>query len=757
MQQVIWTLLGAHVAGVVLAAIAGFRSIRAGLAVAAFAPTITAIWAIWLFVSQDGLAGADGPPTSELVWVEGLDLAFRMQVDSLALLMTLLVSGIGALVFIYAIGYFAPDAAGGATFPPTLLAFSASMLGLVWSDSIWTLFIFWEATSITSFLLVGHKNSDANVQTAARRALMITGVGGLVLLAGLIILAQDVGSSTLTNLAAAEGSRATLAAILVMIGAATKSAQVPFHVWLPGAMAAPTPVSAYLHSATMVKAGVLLVAVMGTTFADVQAWKVLGLAFGIASMIWGGVGALRHVDAKLILAWGTISQLGLLITLLALGTGKAVFAATSILFAHAIFKAGLFLIVGEVDIRTGTRDIRKLGGLAKSMPITFAVALLSGLSMAGAPPLLGFPAKEAAIEAVLGLSGWEQIIGVVSVVGGAVLTVAYTTRFLIGVFGAGPDTIVKPRRLAMTIPAVVLGFLSVAGFAALGLVNDIVRPAAIELNAKSEVYGLVRWPGIKTAFVVSMAVLIVGFALGVGAAARKVASAPNATGADAADGLIDGILSNTPRFIAVVQHGSLPVYLATMTAAVAVAGIAFTDQVSLSHLQLWDTPLQGVLAAGIVAAAAAGAAVRSRLGATLTLGATGIGMSGIFIIHGAPDLALTQLLVEIIVVVGFVLGLGQLANQFPTVDNAWRATRLAVATLGGLAVMAGLAASSANPSGVAPIEDLTAGAVNDGGGNNVVNVILTDVRALDTLGEVVVLATVAIGILALANTRRAEA
>lgn len=723
---------------------------RSGLLVATIAPAATTVWAVsWLVADHQ-------PKVHELVWVEGLDLAIRFRTDSLALLMTLLVSGIGALVFVYATGYFASDAKGGVRFPASLLAFSTSMLGLVLADSIWTFFIFWEFTSITSFLLVGHKNVDATVRTAARRALLITGLGGLVLLAGLIVLANESGSSSLTDLAPVSGGAATLAAVLVLIGAATKSAQVPFHVWLPGAMAAPTPVSAYLHSATMVKAGVLLVAVTGPAFVEVEAWKSLGLAFGIASMVWGAVGALRHRDAKLILAWGTVSQLGLLITLFSLGTGKAVFAGVSILFAHALFKAALFLVVGEIDIRTGTRDITELGGLWRSMPVAFAVGLLAAMSMAGAPPLLGFMAKEAAIEAVLKLSGVEQVIGVAAVVGGSVLTVAYTVRFLITVFGPGPATPVSERRLAMSLPSVFLGVAGVVGYFAVGVANDLVSSAAIELNAKSDAYELIRWPGLKTAFVISIGILAAGSALGF-VLSRRVPKVPAPIGADSADRLIDWTLEVSPRVTARVQHGSLPVYLATLSAAAVLATIPFITELSTDHLTWWDRPVQAGLALAIVGSALAGAFVGSRLGAAFTLGAVGIGMSGLFVVHGAPDLALTQLLVETIVVVGFVIGLGHLGRRFPESSGSWRSVRIGVAVAGGLAATLALVASGSASTGRAPIQALTEGAVAEGGGNNVVNVVLTDIRALDTLGEVVVLATVAIGILALARIRQLEA
>ncbi len=735
----------------IAAAYLGRRSIHHGLAAAAVAPAITATWAAHQIITEAA------PRTTGIDWVAGLGIGFHFRSGPLALLLTLLVSGIGALVFVYAIGYFARDAHGAVRFPVTLLAFSTSMLGLVLADSVWTLFIFWEFTSVTSFLLVGHKNTSSSVQAAARRALMITGLGGLALLAGLLVLQGDAGAGSLTELAPVSGTAGTVAAVLILIGAATKSAQVPFHVWLPGAMAAPTPVSAYLHSATMVKAGVVLVALTGPAFIDVAAWKAVGMSFGIASMMWGGVVALRHVDAKLILAWGTISQLGLLITLLSIGTDKAVFAAVSILFAHALFKATLFCVVGEIDVRTGTRNVNELTGLRRTMPIAFAVSIAASLSMAGVPPLLGFAAKEAAVEAVLKLDGFEQIMAAVGIFGGSVLTVAYTLRFVMLVFSGSakpglPTLEVKPRRWAMSLPAVLLAALGVLGFFWIEASNRIVIPAAVQLNQTADQFELLRWPGFKTAFFVSVAIVGAGAALG-WIIARRPSNAPHAVGANLADSLLDRTLSAAVEVTARIQHGSLPVYLATMALAATLAGSVLAVDVDADSLVLWDTPLQAVLGLIIVGVSLGGAVVGSRLGAALTLGAVGLSMSGLFVLHGAPDLALTQLLVETIVVVGFVLGLGHLTRNFPPVDRAWRIIRIAVAGLGGTVVVLALAASSSSPTGKAPLSDLQQQAVEEGGGNNVVNVVLTDMRGLDTLGEVVVLATVALGILALANIR----
>jgi multicomponent Na+:H+ antiporter subunit A len=445
-----------------------------------------------------------------------------------------------------------------------------------------------------------------------------------------------------------------------------------------------------------------------------------------------------------------------MITMFTLGTPKAVFAGVAVLVAHAVFKAALFMVVGEVDVRTGTRDIHQLSGLARSMPLAAAVAVVSGASMAGAPPLLGFPAKEAAIEAVLGADGAEGVVATVIVVAGSVLTVAYTVRFLVGVFGpAGAPTQVAPGRWALVAPSVVLGVGSLVGFVALGSVTDAVRSAAVEIDPGAEVYSLLRWPGLTTAFVTSVLILAGGVVLGL-ALSRRAAGAPRALGAELADRAVDGVLVLARRLTARVQHGSLPVYVATMAFVAALAAVPFATSIDPDAIEAWDRPLQAVLGAMVVAAAIAAAVVGSRLGAALGLGGVGFGVAALFVVQGAPDLAITQLLVETVVVVGFVVALGHLTRRFPPVGQIWRGIRLGVALLAGTAVVTALLSAASAPTGQAPVEELIERSVDDGGGNNVVNVILTDVRALDTLGEVIVLMVVAIGILALAAAGRRE-
>jgi multicomponent Na+:H+ antiporter subunit A len=745
----IWLLLTLHAVTVVVLAVVGGRLGRLALWFAAVPMALTAIWSVTRL-------GSDEVVRAGFQWVPGLDLALEFRVDAMGSLLSVLVSGIGALVCVYAYGYFSSTATGIGRFAATLLAFSTAMVGLVWADSVWTLFIFWELTSITSFLLVGFKHADPVARTAARRALVITAGGGLSLLAGFVLFVDAAGTARLSELGPLSGSTANAAAILILVAAATKSAQFPFHVWLPGAMAAPTPVSAYLHSATMVKAGVILVAVIAPAFQDTDVWKPLGLAFGLATMLWGAIGALRHVDAKLILAWGTVSQLGLLISLLAVGTAKMTFAAISILVAHAVFKAALFMIVGEVDVRAGTRNINDLSGLRRSMPVAFVVAVISGASMAGVPPLLGFPAKEAAIEGALGLSGTEFLIVGGLIIGGSVLTVAYTTRLLIGMFGSSApmaEREVGAARPAMSWPSVVLGAASVGGFVALGWVTGVVRAAVVTVSPESEVYSLLRWPGLTDAFITSVVIVALGVLAGVLLARRRVESGPVARGAANADWTIDGVGRLARQVAGRVQHGSLPLYLATTVLVVAAAAVPFVGQIDTDALWWWNNRAEAVLVVMIVAVAIAATRVSSRLGAALVLGAVGFSVAGLFVTYGAPDLVLTQLLVETVIVVGFVVGLGRLATTFPSATRLWTAGRAVIALAMGTAVAVALAGSAATPVGEAPVAELARTAQDDGGGKNVVNVILTDTRALDTFGEVIVLMVVAVGILTLSTKR----
>src|SRR4051812_285251 len=410
------------------------RTGRAAVLVGVLAPLAAlAWWAAHLGTVLDG-----GVVEQSHRWVPTLDLAIDLRFDGFAALMVLIVSGIGVAVFAYSWSYFDDDAHLGRIIG-LLTLFSGAMLGVVLADNLILLYGFWELTSITSFLLIGDGYRKAAARGAAVQAILVTGAGGLAMLFGFVILGQTGGTYSLSALLAdpPAGAAVTAALVLIAIGAFTKSAQYPFHSWLPGAMVAPTPISAYLHSATMVKAGVYLVARMAPAFAVIATgWRPLVIGVGLVSMVAGALRALRQTDLKLLLAYGTISQLGFMIALFGAGLEDATLAGCAVILAHALFKATLFMVVGIVDHGTGTRDIRRLPHLGPEWRATKLAAVVAAASMAGIPVTFGFVAKELGFESFLhgGVSGSTVVL--VALVVGSGLTAAYALRFVAGLLGA---------------------------------------------------------------------------------------------------------------------------------------------------------------------------------------------------------------------------------------------------------------------------------------------------------------------------------
>ena len=492
-------LVAAHLVLAGLLPLVSARSRRAAFWVAALLPAATLVWAL----ANAGRA-LDGGLSATTAWAPelGLELAFRL--DALALTMIVLVSGIGAVILVYCTGYFgrrSPEATRSAAL---LLAFAGAMLGLVLADDLLTLYVFWELTSIASFLLVGQGGERRAEWRAAVQALLVTVCGGLAMLLGFVLLGEAAGTYRISEILAdpPRGGMVTAALPLILLGAFTKSAQLPFHPWLPAAMVAPTPVSAYLHAASMVKAGVYLVARLAPGFADLAVWWVPVVVVGLATMAVGGWRALAATDLKQLLAFGTVSQLGFLMVLFGSGSGIAALAGETMLLAHGLFKAPLFLVVGSVEHATGSRDVRTLSGVGRALPGTAVAATLAAASMAGLPPLLGFVGKEAAFEAFLvqgGARGWAVAAGLVA---GSVLTVAYSARFLWGAFarkpGREPTAVRHPPSWALTVPA----WVCAAGGLALGLVPPLVDGlAASYAGAYPDLggYHLALWHGAGAA------------------------------------------------------------------------------------------------------------------------------------------------------------------------------------------------------------------------------------------------------------------
>lgn len=429
----------------VLAACAGplvRRLGRRAFLVLALPPAAATVWAAFRW---DG--AADGRSvTWAWQWIPAYDVTVALRLDALAELMVLLAAGIGTLVLLYCASYFADDAPGLAGFAGNLLAFAGAMLALVLADDLITLYVFWELTTVFSFLLIGYGSEHKHNRRSALQALTVTTFGGLAMLVGFLIIGQAAGTYRISTIVAdpPEPTLAvSVAVVLVLCGALSKSAIWPFSLWLPNAMAAPTPVSAYLHAAAMVKAGIYLVARLAPGFADVPVWQPVVLVLGSATMLLGGWRALRLHDLKLVLAYGTVSQLGFLTVLAGAGYRDAALAAAVMILGHALFKAPLFLVTGIVDHATGTRDLRRLSGVGRALPQVCAVAVLAAASMAALPPMLGFAAKEAAFEALLNGDTADRWALAATVVGSA-LTTAYTVRFVWGPSPASPASPTPP-------------------------------------------------------------------------------------------------------------------------------------------------------------------------------------------------------------------------------------------------------------------------------------------------------------------------
>jgi multicomponent Na+:H+ antiporter subunit A len=709
--------------------------------------------------------------TDRATWVSQLDLALDLRLDALAATMTLIITGVGLLVLWYAHGYFATNSPILGRLAGLLVLFAGAMVGLVQSNNFYTFFMFWELTSVTSFLLIGIQHSQARARAAALHALVVTSAGGLAMLGGFVLVNTETGASTFTQLATGPtptGTVITVATVLLLIGAFTKSAQYPFHSWLPGAMAAPTPVSAYLHSATMVTAGVYLVARLAPVFATSSLWRPLVFVVGSITILAGGVRAIRQDDAKLMLALGTVSQLGFMMVLFGAGTPAAATAGWLLLVTQAMFKASLFMVVGILDRLTGTRDLRRLPALGREWRWIEITALVATATMAGIPLTAGFIAKEADFESFADARFGGHWLLLAVVVLGSVLTAAYSARFYWCAF-------VAPRRraragtavaAAATPPPPTWSFGTPAallslGCLVLGLVpstEDSLASASVKsLYAGAHSVHLAIWHGVNLELTLSLLAIGVGILVFARYDRRRFASRPRLelpAGERAYFGTLRAIAWVSHRVTGVVQNGSLPVY----------AGVILTTAMALPAWVLvtrwdWDgwpaavgrigyIPIVGFL----VVAALGAATVRRRFAAALFLSATGYAMAALFVAYGAPDLALTQVAVETLSTVVFVLVLRRLPGRFERQSTSRRRVgRALIAGFVGAVVFVFAIAASRDPLPASVSDQMVERAVPDGHGRNVVNVILVDFRGLDTLGEITVLAVAAIGAAALAR------
>jgi multicomponent Na+:H+ antiporter subunit A len=774
-------LLLAHLVAAIVCIAPGRRSARWALPIAAIAPAATFGW----LVGQSRAVLDGDTRTVEVEWIPQIALSISLRLDGFGLLMGLLVSGIGVLVLLYSIAYFGRRDDLG-RLAGLLVAFAGAMLGIVWADGLLTLFIFWELTSITSFLLIGFDDTDDAARAAATRAFLVTGAGGLAMLAGLIILTIVGDTTTISGLVAdpPSGTLTNVALVLVLLGAFTKSAQFPFHFWLPGAMAAPTPVSAYLHSATMVKAGLVVVARFAPAFAAQGPWRVLVVGAGLASLMIGGIRAMRQQDAKLALAHGTVSQLGFLMVLLGLGTPATTYAGVAMLVAHALFKASLFLSVGAVDHEAGTRDMRRLHGLLRKLPVVAASVIVAAASMAAIPPTFGFVAKEKALDGLLDAEiGHIGTVALVGIVLGAILTVAYTIRIAVGLLGDDapgihdvPDPgeavtaaaldpidlslVHRPPFGLVAVPAL-LALLSIAFGLGAGAVGDRLAQAAASLDPETASKHLVLWPGVNEALLVSMGIIAAGVMLWwFTRVATRTLDARRSPATDAYDRVYDGLLEGARRTTAATQSGSLPLYLAVVLSTVAAAlfvALAAGATDSISSPRFSNSPIEfvAVVVTGLLAVAIVFA--RNRFGAAVLLGGSGYALAILYLIQGAPDLAITQFLVETLTIVVFLLVLARLPAEFaPAPAWAPRIIRIGIATAVGVTVAVFALSASGSRTDRSVGEEYVALSEPEAGGRNVVNVILVDFRGFDTLGEITVLAVAGAGVVNLVRAARRQ-
>ena len=706
-----------------------------------------------------------GPIVEAFEWVPQLNLTLTFRLDEVAVLFALLVTGAGSLVLLYCTKYFDAREPGLERFAAVFMGFATSMLGLVLADDVYLLFVFWEGTTVFSFLLIGHLTRLRTSTAAALQALMVTVLGGLAMFVGFVLLAQQAGSSLLSDIVAQppQGAVGVTAVFLVLAGALSKSAIFPFHFWLPGAMAAPTPVSAYLHAAAMVKAGIYLIARVTPAFGDVPGYRETLVVLGAITMINGGIRALRQFDIKLIVAHGTVSQLGLLVMVFGVGDPRATFAGFALLFAHALAKAPLFLSVGIIDHSTGTRDLRKLSGLGKKMPVLAVITVLAAASMAGFPPFFGFVAKESAFTELLEISGERPLALAAFVVAviGSVLTVAYMARFLWGAFASkrGVTTCSvahAPDRSILIAPGIFAVATLAVGLVA-PLADGVLQPLAASEAARAgvEIEHLALWHGFTPALLASGAVLLLGLLLGwfLSRTTQLVPSPSERWSASHAYWVVTHIVDVIAvKLTATTQRGSLPFYLAVILIVLigALGGTVLATGEWPQEFVVMTSPVQIPIAIVMIIAALFSLRARTRFQSVVLVGITGYGMAAIFAMHGAPDLALTQALVETVTLIAFVLVIRRLPQRIG--HRASRPKRFLRAGIGiGVGLVFGALALIALGSRIAePISlQLPELAYAGGHGSNVVNVMLVDIRGWDTMGELSVILAAATGVASL--------
>jgi multicomponent Na+:H+ antiporter subunit A len=743
--------------GAGLAPIASARLVAIGGLLAALLPL-----ALFVYFFQLVDAVGTAPLVETVAWIPslGIDLVWRL--DGFSLLFALLITGIGTGVTLYAATYFdkkTPFARG--QFILYIQLFMVAMLATVLADNLLVLFVFWELTSLLSFLLVGFDSTNPIARRAALQSLLVTVAGGLALFAGILLIGIVGGTFSLSALLAdstalTESSLLPVIIGLVLLGAFTKSAQAPFHFWLPNAMAAPTPASAYLHSATMVKLGVYLLARFDPLFSTLPWFGPLLVAVGGLTMLLAAVQALRAVEFKAVLAFSTVAALGTIVMLIGLDGEVAAVATVGFILAHALYKATLFFCAGIVIHSTGVTRLQRLGGLARALPLTALATVLAAFSMAGLPPFLGFISKEYLFEAKLDSSFTVVAVGLGVLVNAVMVAVA--TVIVLRPFFTRPPRPIRVQHgetIGLTLPPLVLGLTGVSlGFAPWLVAEPLIQPAASVIHGSPIAVSFKLWHGLTPMLALSALVVVLGGLLAwfwdpIHVALRRRRELDEVLLDKGYDNVLRWTLDLAGRCTATLQNGDMRHY-AAITAA-AVTGLMVYGLLSTGGA-LWPVldqeplrPYLVIVAALIVTGALVAAKARSLVTAVVGVGLAGYGLAMIFLLNGGPDLALTQFAVETLFVVIVVAVLLRL----PISAASTRSRGEKLTDFGLASAFAAAVATATLWITAGPLDRTLAGyfaetSYTEAFGRNVVNVILVDFRALDTFGEIAVVAFAAL-------------
>ncbi|MCB8837836.1 putative monovalent cation/H+ antiporter subunit A [Aurantimonas sp. VKM B-3413] len=762
---------------------AGYLALALPFIAAALAPTLTRLFgrhAAWVLAlapaAAFGIVLSALPAVAEgkvflfgFDWIPSFGVRFSVRLDGLSSTFALLITGIGTLIVLYSGGYLAGHRDQG-RFLSFILMFMGSMLGLVLADDLITLFVYWELTSITSFLLIGFDHEREAARRGAVQALVVTGGGGLVLLGGLIAIRELTGLTSASDMLAASDlvrNSPYYVPILLMVlaGAFTKSAQMPFHVWLPNAMEAPTPVSAYLHSATMVKAGIYLLLRFQPALGDTDLWTTILPSFGAVTLVVGALLSIRATDIKITLAYTTVASLGLLVMLIGVGTPEALEGAVLYLIAHSFFKGGLFMVAGSVDHGAGTRELSGLGGLKRAMPITFAAALLCALSMGGVTPFVGFLSKETMYHALEEGDAYHVAILAAAVVGNALMFAAAFIVALKPFLGRLPETIHHPHEGALTIwlGPLVLGLVSLLG----GLFYEtyhhfLSSPMASSAIGEAVAIEIGFVPHLNLAFALSCLTILAGIGLylvseplrgAIAATLRGIGWGPD-KGFDQA---MRGLVRFSFKLTSTLQSGRLDYYMTVTVGAIVAALLVpmiwlggLPAMPKMPELRFYEWLVLGLILVGILAVVVA----KNRLTAIVSLGIQGFAVALIFMLLGAPDLSFTQFMVETLSVVILALVMTRLKLS-PADHRPFREVLpdAALAVAGGAGFGLFLLSVVQRPFDPFLSDFFERYSYAIAHGHNIVNVIIVDFRGVDTMGEIAVVMTTGLAILALIRIR----